>query len=165
MDGSVDIRPARIGDVPFLREMLFEAFFWRPEVERPRFQDFMQSPEFKKLMSHWGRPGDRAVIAEASGHPIGAAWYRTWTQDEHSYGFVDEKTPEMGMGVRADERGFGLGRRLLRALIEQARLDDYEALSLSVEPDNFSRQLYSSEGFAKVGENGGAWTMVKKLNT
>ena len=162
--GELSIRPARPGDIAFLEEMLFEAVHWRPEQERPTLQEFESNPEFSKLMKGWGyRPGDKAVIAEIDGRSAGAAWYRLWTDEEHTYGFVDEKTPELGMGVRSALRGVGIGRELLRALIDEAYYEGYEQISLSVEPDNFSRKLYASEGFVKVGENDGAWTMVKKL--
>lgn len=144
--------------------MLFEAVFWRPEQERPTLQQFATDPRYLMLMQGWGRrPGDKAVIGEIEGRSAGAAWFRMWTEAEHSYGYVDEKTPELGMGVRSALRGLGIGRQLLRALIDEAYYDGHEAISLSVEPDNFSRKLYASEGFVKVGENDGAWTMVKKL--
>jgi ribosomal protein S18 acetylase RimI-like enzyme len=129
----------------------------------PTFAEFAKNPEFEKLMRGWGREGDRAFIAELDGQPAGAAWFRLWNEDEHSYGFVDGRTPELGLGVRAEQRSRGVGRALLRALLAQAQQDGYAAISLSVEPDNFSRQLYESEGFEKVGENGNAWTMVKKF--
>lgn len=158
----MSLRPATTADLPFLQAMLFEAFFWRAGP-RPTLAEFSTHPEFKKLLRGWGREGDRAVMAELGGKQAGAAWYRLWTDGEHTYGYVDSATPELGIGVEPSQRGRGVGRALLRGLIEQARLDGYAALSLSVEPDNYSRQLYESEGFTKVGENGGAWTMVLKL--
>lgn len=143
--------------------MLFEAFFWRPEQSRPSLQAFNKNPEFQKISRDWGKPGDRAIIAEKDGKPVGAAWFRFWTVPEHSYGFVEEGIPELGIGVLAEQRGRGVGRKLLRALLDQAREDGIKQISLSVEPDNLSLWLYKSEGFVKVGEYGNALTMVKKL--
>ncbi|MEX1071344.1 MAG: GNAT family N-acetyltransferase, partial [Anaerolineales bacterium] len=80
-----------------------------------------------------------------------------------SYGYVDAAIPELGIGVKAEQRGRGVGRKLLRALLDQARADSIAQISLSVEPDNLSLWLYKSEGFVKVGEYGNALTMVKKL--
>lgn len=153
------LRPAAAGDLPFLQEMLFEAFFWRPEQPRPALAEFSSHAEFVKLLRGWGRPGDRALLAVADGQPAGAGWFRLWSEAEHSYGFIDAATPELSLGVAAAQRRRGIGRTLLRGLIEQARADGFTALSLSVEPENHSRALYESEGFEKVGENGGAWTM------
>jgi GNAT superfamily N-acetyltransferase len=144
--------------------MLFEAFFWRPEQPRPSYNDFASHSEFVKLLREWGREGDRALIAEVDGELAGAAWFRLWTDGEHSYGYLDAQTPELGMGVARKQRSKGVGRALLQALIKQAGKDGYAALSLSVEPENFSRNLYESEGFVKVDEEGDAWTMLKKLS-
>ncbi|MFQ5630191.1 MAG: GNAT family N-acetyltransferase [bacterium] len=157
------IRTGKPQDLPFLEQMLFEAFFWHPDQERPVVQEFMQRPEFKKLLMNWGRNGDRAIIAEEKEIPVGAAWYRLWTEKDHSYGFVDADTPELGIGVLASHRSKDMGRALLRALIRGAREDEFRTLSLSVDPGNFALQLYESEGFVKVGESGTSWTMLLRL--
>src|SRR6266404_9807120 len=123
-------------DLNFLKDMLFEAFFWDPSAKRPSFAAFCNDPEFSKLLASWQRQGDRAVIADKNGTGIGAAWFRLWTAELHSYGFVDAATPEIGVAVRANYRSKGLGRRLLDALVQMARTDGFPALSLSVSPLN-----------------------------
>jgi ribosomal protein S18 acetylase RimI-like enzyme len=153
------IRDGDARDLPFLEAMLFEAFFWDPATARPAFAAFRRDPEFQKLLAGWGRAGDRALVAEDRGAPVGAAWFRLWTEDLHSYGFVDAATPELGIAVAASHRSSGLGRRLLGALVERARADGHPALSLSVSPANRARRLYESEGFRKVGESGTSWTL------
>lgn len=157
------IRQGTKKDLPFLKEMLYEAFFWNPEVVRPEYEEFLNNPEFKKLLNEWGRPWDRAVVAEIDNKPIGAAWYRLWTEEEHSYGFVDSETPELGIAVKADFRSKGIGRELLIALIEIARKDGAKAISLSVDPENYACHLYGTEGFVKIGESGTSWTLVLYL--
>src|SRR5262245_11471038 len=106
------ILPATRSSLPFLKAMLFEAFFWDPAVPRPPVEEFLSEPEPRKLLASWGRPGDRALIAWEGGHPTGAAWYRSWTEENHSYGFVDAATPEIGIGVQAKHRSKGIGRAL-----------------------------------------------------
>ncbi len=157
------IRASTQKDLPFLEQMLFEAFFWNPNQARSEFQEFMQHSEFRKLLSDWGRARDKAVIAAEGETPIGAAWYRFWSEENYSYGFVDSETPELGMAVHANHRGKGAGRALLRALIAAAHDEKIRALSLSVDHANFACRLYESEGFVKVGESGTSWTM--KLTT
>jgi ribosomal protein S18 acetylase RimI-like enzyme len=76
---------------------------------------------------------------------------------------VDAGIPELGIAIAPGRRSKGLGRSLLRALIEAARADRFAALSLSVSPSNFARQLYESEGFQKVGESGTSWTLLLVL--
>lgn len=145
-------------DLEFMKQMLFEAFFWNPQMSRPDFDEFFQQPEFRKLLEHWGRFGDRAVIAEEKQQPIGAAWFRLWTESDHSYGFITSDIPELGIAVRPGYRSKGIGRILLQKLIAVAREDGFLALSLSVDPLNFARKLYEAAGFAKVGESGTSWT-------
>ena len=163
MSAEIAIRPATAADLGFLEEMLFEAFFWDPAAARPAFDEFRDDPEFRKLLSAWGRRGDCAVIAGDAEAPLGAAWYRLWTPQIHSYGFVDERTPELAIGVGPAQRSRGIGRALLHALVRAARDDGFTALSLSVSPQNFARKLYESEGFHKVGESGTSWTLLKTL--
>src|SRR5437870_5953760 len=139
--------------------MLFEAFFWNATAVRPAFSAFRQHPEFTKLLSGWGRRGDWGAIAEDGGRQLGAAWFRLWTPELHSYGFVDSTTPELGLAVSPTHRRQGIGRALLNALIGRARLEEFPALSLSVDPSNPSRSLYESSGFQRVGESGTSWTL------
>ena len=79
------------------------------------------------------------------------------------YGFVDATVPELGMGVVREWRGRGVGTLLLAALVEVAREQGVEALSLSVEADNSARRLYERFGFRTVGEVGGSLTMLLPL--
>jgi GNAT superfamily N-acetyltransferase len=160
----VQLRPGSTTDLDFLKEMLFEAFFWDTSATRPLLASFRDTPEFSKLLAGWGRQGDRAIVAKESGTRIGAAWFRLWTPELHSYGFVDVVTPEIAMAVRQEYRSKGLGRRLLHALVETARAESVPALSLSVSPLNFARQLYESAGFRKIGESGTSWTLLLSLS-
>ena len=61
-------------------------------------------------------------------------------------------------------RGKGYGDELLSGLLAQAKRDGFRQISLSVEPDNPALRLYERHGFEKVGESGGSWTMVARLN-
>jgi GNAT superfamily N-acetyltransferase len=69
----------------------------------------------------------------------------------------------LGRDSRSRYRGQGLGSALLEALMRALAGAGAERVSLSVEPDNPARRLYERAGFAKVGENGGSWTMVRRL--
>ena len=156
------LRPATPADLPFLWEMLRAAVCWDPAADCP--DDILERPELAHSFDGWGRPGDAAVLALGpDGRPIGAAWRRQWTADEHSYGFVDEATPELGLAVVAAWRGQGVGTRLLRPLMGGARKAGTQQVSLSVAPANPARRLYERAGFAKVGESGTSWTMAAVL--
>jgi ribosomal protein S18 acetylase RimI-like enzyme len=161
-DNGGVIRPADAGDLPFLRAMLFEAAMWRAGVPRSAIAETVALLEIARYVEGWGRAGDAGVIAVDGEQPVGAAWYRLFPADRPGYGFVDERTPELSMGVLAHARGRGVGTALVRALLEQARGAGFEAISLSVEPDNPAVRLYERAGFARV-DGTGAWTMLAEL--
>jgi GNAT superfamily N-acetyltransferase len=147
------LRPVDRHDVRFLRDMLRHAYHWRltEEAERPVY----------RYVRNWGRPGDAGVVAMDGPHAYGAAWYRIFTTDEPGFGFVDEKTPELTIAVVPSRRGKGAGRELLEALLDQARADGFEAVSLST--DARQVQWYEGFGFQTVTESPHAVTMVARL--
>jgi ribosomal protein S18 acetylase RimI-like enzyme len=159
MDEQMKMRAAGPGDEPFLRRMMYEAAAWNPDWPHEEVVEALSNPVLARYVDGWRRPGDAGVIAEGEGDAIGAAWYRLFTANEPGYGFVDERTPELGLAVVPLYRRRGVGTALLDALIERAREDGYPALSLSVAVSNRSRLMYERVGFVKVGEQGDSWTM------
>jgi ribosomal protein S18 acetylase RimI-like enzyme len=158
------IRGTRPDDAPFLREMLFEAAYWRPTQARPALEDGLARLDLAKVLAGWGRPGDLALVAtDGSGERIGAAWMRRWTALDHAHGFVDEQTPELGIGVRKDFRRHGVGTALLLALLGRAREGGVPRVSLSVEIENVARLLYERFGFQLHSVNQGVATLLVEL--
>jgi len=158
---GVLVRPAAGEDFTFLATMLGEAAVWRPDKATPAADAVVADPRYAMYISGWPRPGDHGVIAEEEG-PLGAAWYRTYTQMDHGYGFVAEDVPELSIAVIASRRHEGIGRLLLVGLIEASEDQGYASLSLSVSYDNPARALYESLGFRPVGEpRGSSLTMIR----
>jgi ribosomal protein S18 acetylase RimI-like enzyme len=159
------IRRTRGDDAEFLREMLFEAAYWRPGKPRPSLEEGLARPDLQQMFDGWGREGDLAMVAtDGHGDRIGAAWLRLWTVDNHSHGFVDERTPELGIGVRKDFRRHGVGTALLLAVLGRAREQGVPRVSLSVEIENVARLLYERFGFQLHAVDRGVATMLVQLD-
>ena len=153
-------RQAVSEDFTFLATMLGEAAVWRPDKATPTAEQVLGDPRYAMYLAGWPRQGDFGVVAEHDG-PVGAAWYRTFTEANHGYGFVAEDVPELSIAVIASRRQEGIGRRLLADLIQASVAQGYRALSLSVAENNPARSLYESSGFVAVERQGHTWTMIR----
>jgi GNAT superfamily N-acetyltransferase len=137
--------------------MLRHAFYWRAGGT-------VEDASLWQYVAGWGRRGDSAVIALEGGFPVGAAWFRLFSRDEPGFGFVDEQTPEVAVAVVPSRRGHGIGSGLLDALIDVAREQGYVGLSLSVANDSPAMHVFEKQGFEKVEETDGSWTMRLNLS-
>jgi GNAT superfamily N-acetyltransferase len=153
----VIVRRGGAQDVPFMRDMLHHAFYWR--------ESDMETGDLPvaRYVSGWGRPGDAAVIAIDAGNRVGAAWFRLFRRQEAGYGFVDEHTPELAIAVVPSRRGRGIGQELLQGLFKQARTEGFGAVSLSAEEGSPQVGFYERHGFRKLRKTDGSWTMLAEL--
>ncbi len=158
----VTIRRATADDGATLQEMLAVAADWGPDSPARSLVEIMAEPALAHYVAGWPAKGDVGFVVE-DGRPLGAAWWRYFPDHDPGYGFVDEATPEVSIGVVADARGQGCGTLLLGALIEEARRKAVPALSLSVEADNPAAALYERLGFVTIDRVGGSYTMVLQL--
>lgn len=148
------IRHATPEDDGFLKEMLAVAADWRPDARVRSVAEIMAEPALAHSVAGWPAEGAAGFVAEDE-RPVGAVWWRFFPQNDPGYGFVDDRTPEVSVGLVADARRQGIGTALLAALIEEARSRSLPALSLSVEPDNPAMALYQRLGFVPAAPSVG----------
>lgn len=163
---NVLLREAQHSDIAFLRRILYEAVFWRANDSKPSFEEGLAYPEVSKSLADWGdRDGDTAVVASINSQPIGAAWYRFWTDRNASRGYVDEHTPVLVIGVLGEYRHQGIGGKLIAWLVDHASKHAVETISLSVSKDNYALNLYQQQGFQEHSDSGDSLIMVRKVLT
>jgi ribosomal protein S18 acetylase RimI-like enzyme len=83
-------------------------------------------------------------VAEEKGGVIAAAWLRL-TAGEHAVAADGE--PELAIAARPNQRGLGIGSRLMDRLLAEA---PFQAIRLSVRSTNPSVRLYRRYGFETV---------------
>lgn len=155
------VRPGGPEDLEFLWEMLYEA------TQHSSLSD----PAILRYLNGWGRPGDAAVVAldPDDGQKIGATWYRCYPSGDCGFGFVGAWIPEIAIAVVPNRRGSGVGRALLRKLLDTARSQGFEALSLSTRRDNPAAiRLYEGHGFTRLSDTDSehsSWIMKVDLST
>ncbi|GAB4584305.1 N-acetyltransferase family protein [Nocardia sp. IFM 10818] len=142
------VRQATVDDEKFLWAMLFEAAH-AGEQGMVSPDELKGVPELACYVEGWGRAGDFGVVGGRDGELEGAAWVRRFAHDKPAYGYVDDETPELAIGVVPGLRGVGLGTALLDAVIVEARLH-YPGVSLSVRVSNPALRLYQRAGFVEV---------------
>ncbi len=105
------------------------------------FQDF--AGERKTLPGVYAPPGGRLLLAVCHGEPAGTVALRPLT--EHA---CEAKR----LYVRAEYRGQGVGRALLRQLVQEARTAGYrEMYGDTLKSMAAALQMYSRLGFCRVG--------------
>ncbi|HEY9293502.1 MAG TPA: N-acetyltransferase [Microlunatus sp.] len=156
---NLQLRPAKASDQPLIARALFAAWRWRRPWDEDTFQDHLRAGSPDSYVDDFGRrSGDGGIIAEEVSAEArtfaGAAWYRFFTNDDHRAGFVAEDIPELAVAVEPLARGRGLGRALLRELMDLATGHRIRALSLHVSTENtVARSLYQSLGFEVVQDH------------
>ncbi|CAN7348769.1 GNAT family N-acetyltransferase [Microbacterium maritypicum] len=155
------LRRAAQTDAMFLGDMLVEAANWRAGGVRPR-HEVLTSPDHRRYLAGWKRMADDGLVAAGDdGTPVGAAWYRVLPQNDPGFGFIGVAVPELIIGVHPLWRARGVGRALLRGVVHLAGSQGHARISLSVERDNFARNLYRAEGFAVVSQGATRDTMAR----
>ena len=162
MKSKLNIREIHQSELEFLDDMLYEAIFIPEGQEKPS-RDILYEPEVVCYTKNFGRAGDIGLVAEIADELLGAIWARLFSKDEPGYGFIDEETPEIAMAVRAEERSQGIGKLLMKNMLQTLNSEGYKRVSLSVDKQNYAYNFYLKCGFEVVDSTEDSYTMVKRL--
>jgi putative acetyltransferase len=134
----VEYRVAGPEDVQVVRALFAE--YGRSLGIDLSFQDFQK--ELETLPGKYSPPDGTVILAFHEGTPRGCVALRK----------IDQNTCEMKrLYVRPDARGLGVGRDLVRRILEEARVRGYAAMRLDTLPVMKSAvSLYRSFGFREI---------------
>jgi len=144
MSGEIRIRRATPRDarafLEFWRAIVAEERFVRTEAVREPLRAFRRRFRVRRPAS------ELHLVALRGSRLIG---HLTIERDRHP---VTRHVGSLAIAVAADERGRGIGRRLMRSGLDWARVVGIEKVVLSVYPHNEAAiALYRSFGFVEEG--------------
>ena len=132
-------------------------------------EDFSELEIFSKF---YGLSSKDLGLYALSGHNIaGATWIRLLKESDNAFGFIDEKTAVLSIGVKPEYRGKGIGKAMLEQLLLEAGAL-FEQISVSVLNNEKALSYFKNFGFVEV-ENSlhlspidghEAISMVKKIS-
>jgi putative acetyltransferase len=105
--------------------------------------DETKNPDLDDIMSNYVLPGHRVVVAECEATIVGAG---TLVEEEPGVGRL------VRMTVAKDQRGHGIGRRLVAHLLDEARIRGFTRVWVETNDDWMDAiGLYRSCGFVTDG--------------
>jgi ribosomal protein S18 acetylase RimI-like enzyme len=142
------LRPLVADDQDILWD-IFHVALWDPPPAPLRPREILQHPDVRIYAEDWGRrEGDLGVMAEVDGKAAGACWMRL-VKGGQGLSYIDDATPQLGIGLFPPYQHKGYGEPLMRAALAAAK-GRFEKVALSVHPENPARNLYRKCGFVQV---------------
>jgi GNAT superfamily N-acetyltransferase len=169
---SVDVLPGirfsvmKKTDQLFLKEMLYGAIYLPPDEKEKLSRDIIYRPELRIYFEHWGRSGDKGIIAitETDEIPVGCVWARLYNEETgKGYGFVSKSIPELSIAVYPAYRNRGIGAMLIHILLATYRQSGFDAVSLSVSKHNPAVRLYRRTNFITLRVTESDFVMINRL--
>ncbi|MDR0847934.1 MAG: GNAT family N-acetyltransferase [Propionibacteriaceae bacterium] len=154
----MSIRRIKPKDYPALSDFLYAAIWVPSDSELPP-RSIIEKPELALYIDGFGGKDDVGLVAKKDGKIVGAAWTRLI----HGFGYVDDETPELTIGVLPEYRNKGIGTKLLKNLFEVVVEKRFKRISLDVKKDNPAVHLYERLGFTTERETDDSLVMVREL--
>ncbi len=144
----LEIRGARISDIPAITGIYNEAIL---ETVATFDTESKSATEQESWFSEHGEVYP-ILVAERSGSVVGWVSLNRWS-DSKTYGF----TAKMSLYIGKSHRGRGYGRRLLEAVLTEARCREFHIILARVADDNAKvLHLLESFEFEAIGIMNGA---------
>lgn len=159
MSEGIQLRPFEASDQEFLWDMLHVAL-WDPPPAGLRPRGVLEEPRIAVHAQDFGsKHDDLGFVAQRDAVPIGAIWSRLHIEEGVGGAWFDERTPQLGIALSPEERGRGVGSQLLEIYLKAADRR-YDAVSLSVHPENRARRLYERFGFEEFARGASDYRLM-----
>lgn len=156
---EVVIRAMKEDEYPLLKTFLYEAIFI-PEGTEPPSKNILEQPELQIYTKNFGmEKDDKAFVAEIDEKIVGAVWVRIMDD----YGHIDDNTPSFAISLFKEYRGLGIGKTLMKTMLDELKVCGYKQASLAVQKENMALNLYKKLGFQIYDENSEEYIMINYL--
>ena len=152
------IREIRENEYCILSEFLYEAIFIPVGMEKPP-KAIIEQPELQVYIADFGKSDDWCLVAEVKEKIVGAVWVRIM----NDYGHIDDETPSLAISLFEEYRHLGLGKELMKKMLQFLKDKGYKQISLSVQKANYAVHMYRKVGFQVLKENEEEYIMVCRL--
>lgn len=148
MTNEIHLRPLTAADQELLWD-IFHIALWDPPPAPLRPREVLDWPDVRIYAENWGRKDDLGLIGELDGAPVGGAWVRRLIEGK-GLAYIDDDTPQLGIGLFPDFQRRGFGAILFGALLKVCADHGFKQVSLTVHPENPAIALYERFGFEKI---------------
>ena len=153
------IRGIKKTEISLLDDFLYEAIFI-PEGVTPPSRDIIKDEALQIYVKDFGKQKDDiCFVAEVDGRVVGAAWLRIIDD----YGHIDDDTPSLSISVYKGYRNLGIGKALIKNVLEELKKRGYKKTSLSVQKANYAYEIYKKAGYYVHEERDEDYIMVYDL--
>lgn len=153
------IREIEKTEISLLDDFLYEAIFI-PEGVTPPPKDIIKDEELQIYVKDFGKyKDDICFVAEVEGRIVGAVWLRIIDD----YGHIDDDTPSLSISVYKEYRNLGIGKALVKNVLEKLKKRGYKKTSLSVQKANYASEIYKKVGYYVYEEREEDYIMVYDL--
>lgn len=153
------IREIEKTEISLLDDFLYEAIFI-PKGVTPPPKDIIEDEELQIYVKDFGKyKDDICFVAEVEGRVVGAVWLRVIDD----YGHIYDDTPSLSISVYKGYRNLGIGKALIKNVLEELKKRGYKKTSLSVQKANYASEIYKKVGYYVYEEREEDYIMVYDL--
>ncbi len=155
---KVIIRLMNVEEFDLLEMFLYEAIF-QPNQKKAPFSIIYENHLYQYIEKFGVKEHDICYCAQVENDIIGAVWVRETNRECSETDVV----LEFSISVLQHYRKQGIGRQLMKRMIEHIRKQGYKKAILSVQQQNYARKLYEELGFYQVDQHDQEIIMMKQL--